>query len=532
METILAMGLLGVATYATLRSLKVKVDVNNRTKLVTQKLTIREYIRQNFSCNTTTAAPGYACKSGSPEALYSAGNQVLVGKSGTWFKNYFVQASCNADNIDVRYTDASTNKTGSVFNNIPLYCPTPGTDIVVRPVCSNNISLGYSLTGKAKYGAKSTGTTYRSVQDADAVSGLGIKLYAYNSTVPQYVISDNNSSFAIRKAVLQDFKLPGSLFANVPNGEYRMIICHRSELGNCAPPDCGNNIEIARSVGAGMHGYTYWWDPANAWWRPSAAEMDAVNRKEICPPIGGINDIWTYMGRFSNLYKVSGLSDNIEIKSGKVVKARALMTYYSYSTAHKLQNKFALDEQDASRGTNNCTIEATPLIIDLGDEDSTAAAAANWVTFDLDGKGTKQHTTWLNSKHHAFLALDRDGSGCIENGSELFGEYYSGAVFEDGFKALETLDENHDGKIDALDKDFSKLRLWQDAGTGGLPDGTCDKRELKPLAAYGIESISLESWGVNSQYDFFGSRVGKVSRAFSQDKTYRVLDVSFQISQD
>ena len=38
-----------------------------------------------------------------------------------------------------------------------------------------------------------------------------------------------------------------------------------------------------------------------------------------------------------------------------------------------------------------------------------------------------------------------------------------GSATQDGFEVLETLDTNHDGKIDASDADFASLRVWQDA---------------------------------------------------------------------
>ena len=56
----------------------------------------------------------------------------------------------------------------------------------------------------------------------------------------------------------------------------------------------------------------------------------------------------------------------------------------------------------------------------------------------------------------AFLALDKNGNGEIDDGSELFGTS-SG----DGFKDLSAYDLDKNGWIDEADEVFDKLRLWQ-----------------------------------------------------------------------
>lgn len=48
-------------------------------------------------------------------------------------------------------------------------------------------------------------------------------------------------------------------------------------------------------------------------------------------------------------------------------------------------------------------------------------------------------------------------------------------------------DTNKDGKIDTLDENFSKLKIWQDLNE----DGISQSGELKTLSQHGIKSISL-----------------------------------------
>lgn len=61
-----------------------------------------------------------------------------------------------------------------------------------------------------------------------------------------------------------------------------------------------------------------------------------------------------------------------------------------------------------------------------------------------------------------FLALDRDGSGTIDSGSELFGP-----ATGNGFAELKSLDTDGNGWIDEGDAAYASLKLWSGAD-GGL----------------------------------------------------------------
>jgi hypothetical protein len=80
------------------------------------------------------------------------------------------------------------------------------------------------------------------------------------------------------------------------------------------------------------------------------------------------------------------------------------------------------------------------------------------------------------------LSVDSNNNGVIDNGLELFG-----SPTEDGFAILEKLDTNGDGKIDAQDNDFTKLKIWRDLNQNGVSDPD----ELQSLASAGIVSMSL-----------------------------------------
>jgi hypothetical protein len=89
-----------------------------------------------------------------------------------------------------------------------------------------------------------------------------------------------------------------------------------------------------------------------------------------------------------------------------------------------------------------------------------------------------------------WLALDRDRSGTIDGGHELFGSatrLRTGGVADNGFTALTELDSDGDGRITAADPGFAALVVWS--------DGDGDRRstgfELQPVTSLGLVAIEL-----------------------------------------
>lgn len=138
---------------------------------------------------------------------------------------------------------------------------------------------------------------------------------------------------------------------------------------------------------------------------------------------------------------------------------------------------------------NQAQLTASPLVLDLDGKNGAETLGEDaGIHFDHDANGFVELSGWVG-KNDGMLVWDKNGNGQIDNGTELFGNntvLKSGSKAANGFGALDELDENKDGKVDAADAAFGKLRIFKDANSNGMADAG----ELLTLAQAGVKSLN------------------------------------------
>ena len=131
--------------------------------------------------------------------------------------------------------------------------------------------------------------------------------------------------------------------------------------------------------------------------------------------------------------------------------------------------------------TSEDIIVTDPLIINI--DNAHAGLSDVRFKFDLDCDGTEDEISFADNGS-GFLALDKDGNGRIDDGSELFGTK-SG----DGFADLAAYDDDGNNWIDENDEIYSRLKVWTKDSSGN--DRLMDLKEADVGAIY-LGSASTE----------------------------------------
>lgn len=147
--------------------------------------------------------------------------------------------------------------------------------------------------------------------------------------------------------------------------------------------------------------------------------------------------------------------------------------------------------------------QSDPLAFDLDGNGLQTTGIKNGINFDINADGITDKTSFV-SGNDAFLALDKNNNGQIDNGKELFGDQNSSA---NGYDELSKYDTNNDRVIDDQDPAFERLRLFRIDNSGN--------QVMSSLEDSGIKSIALgyqNSQKAINQYDSV-TQEGKFERS-------------------
>ncbi len=233
-----------------------------------------------------------------------------------------------------------------------------------------------------------------------------------------------------------------------------------------------NGKGSVRNLSAGS---SYSFKAASVSYQATTAMFGSANTVSVGGQSGNANGHWTRQTVQSGF--IAGTENTAFCSTGSVVTSDGRTIQFNISL--EMSRSFAA----AYQVTGKEEIFTDPLVINM---DTNAAELADVsFYFDLDCDGTAEKISSLDPSS-GFLALDKNGDGKINNGSELFG-----AKTGDGFGELAEYDEDGNGWIDENDSVFSKLSVWTKCGT--------DEPQLLSLSEADVGAIFLGSQA--TEYD-------------------------------
>lgn len=154
----------------------------------------------------------------------------------------------------------------------------------------------------------------------------------------------------------------------------------------------------------------------------------------------------------------------------------------------------------------------TPLVIPvqpISTWDHRISQPGSATQFDLAGNGSGFTWPWIRP-NYAFLVWDPEGSGQITSGRQLFGSGTFWMMFDNGFDALASLDDNLDGWV--MGRELLGISVWHDRNG----NAASDLGEVLPMQNYSITGLRC-SFDYRSKEGLIANRGVLYSRGTSSD---------------
>ncbi len=193
--------------------------------------------------------------------------------------------------------------------------------------------------------------------------------------------------------------------------------------------------------------------------------------------------VWVMTWESETNLKVRESESTTVCASGSVRTADGRCIDFDLEVA--MQRQYEADYQRKESGTWELK---DPLVLNFPGK--AAELADTRFEFDLDADGDQESVAGLG-RGSAFLALDRNGDGAINDGRELFG-----ALSGNGFADLKAYDTDGNNWIDEADAIYSQLRLWQpgaDTAAAGKAGQEGQGAGLQTLQEAGVGALWLGS---------------------------------------
>lgn len=195
------------------------------------------------------------------------------------------------------------------------------------------------------------------------------------------------------------------------------------------------------------------------------------------------------------------------------------------------QNYHAGNLYSGNENPGCCCYDYSPILIDVGDGGYKLTNAERGVWFDMTGSKRRLRVAWTApGTRQGWLTLDRNSNGIVDDGTELFGNHtpQPPSLHPNGFLALAVYDSvdsggDGNGRIDANDRIYARLRLWLDLNHNGISE----PGELVSLASEGVRAIHLDHQEFKKK-DRFGNEFryrGRVESGHDADVAHWAWDI-------